>query len=80
MGAADAELGERVKAVIRRVPGSTLTADQVRAHVAATLAAFKVPEIVEFRDEMLPRSPAGKVLKNELRGQGGAVFAADAAH
>jgi len=80
IGVPDAELGERVKAVIRRVPGSKLTADEVRAHVGATLAAFKVPEIVEFRDEMLPRSPAGKVLKNELRGKGGAVFAADAAH
>ncbi|MFN8545424.1 MAG: AMP-binding protein [Candidatus Binatia bacterium] len=77
IGAPDPELGERVKAVIRRVPGSRLTAEEIRLHVAARLAAFKVPEIVEFRDAALPRSPAGKVLKNELRGQGGRVFAED---
>ncbi len=74
IGTPDAELGERVKAVVRRVAGSTLTDEAVRAHVAARLAAFKVPELVEFRDAPLPRSPAGKVLKNELRGQGGSVF------
>jgi len=79
IGAPDPELGERVKAVVRRVPGSRLTADELRTHVAARLAAFKVPEIVEFRDAPLPRSPAGKVLKNELRGRGGSVFAGDAA-
>jgi long-chain acyl-CoA synthetase len=77
IGVSDPELGERVKAVIRRVPGSRLTADEVRTHVAARLAAFKVPELVEFREDPLPRSPAGKLLKNELRGEGGGVFAAD---
>jgi len=80
IGTADAELGERVKAVVRRVPGSTLTADAVRTHVAARLAAFKVPDVVEFRDEPLPRSPAGKILKNALRGDGVAVFAPDSEH
>jgi acyl-CoA synthetase (AMP-forming)/AMP-acid ligase II len=78
IGAPDPDVGERVKAVIRRVRGSQLTADQVRAHVAARLASYKVPEIVEFRDAPLPRSPGGKVLKNALRGKGTAVFAPDA--
>ena len=40
----------------------------MRRHVAAHLASFKVPEIVEFTDEPLPRNPAGKLLKNVLRG------------
>ena len=52
----------------------------MRATWPRTLAAFKVPEFVEFRDEPLPRNPAGKVLKNELRGKGGSVFSAEAAH
>jgi steroid-24-oyl-CoA synthetase len=72
VGVADAELGERVKAVVRRVPGSELSAEAVRAHVAGHLARFKVPEIVEFTSEPLPRNAAGKLLKNLLRGQGGA--------
>ena len=44
------------------------------------LAAFKVPEYVEFRDEPLPRNPAGKILKQLLRGDASAsAFASDAA-
>jgi long-chain acyl-CoA synthetase len=60
-------LGEEVGAAIVRAPGSSLTADDVRAHVASRLAGFKVPAHVFFRDEPLPRNPAGKVLKRELR-------------
>ena len=40
----------------------------LRAHVAAHMASFKVPEFVEFCDDPLPRNPAGKILKNLLRG------------
>ena len=67
VGVPDAELGERVKAIVKRVAGSVLDAEAVRRHVAAHLASFKVPEIVEFTDQALPRNPAGKILKNLLR-------------
>ena len=60
-------LGEEVGAVVVLRAGSTVTADDLRAHVAARLAGFKVPAHVYFRDEPLPRNPAGKVLKRELR-------------
>jgi long-chain acyl-CoA synthetase len=60
-------LGEEVGAVVVPRPGAGLTADDVRAQVAARLAAFNVPTHVFFRDEPLPRNPAGKVLKRELR-------------
>jgi long-chain acyl-CoA synthetase len=68
VGVPDAELGERVKAIVKRVAGSTLDADAVRRHVAGHLASFKVPELVEFTEQALPRNPAGKILKNLLRG------------
>ncbi|HVM10014.1 MAG TPA: class I adenylate-forming enzyme family protein [Acidimicrobiales bacterium] len=64
-------LGEEVGAVVQLKPGAqgTATADDLRAHVAARLAAFKVPVHVWFVDDDLPRNPAGKVLKRELREQ-----------
>jgi long-chain acyl-CoA synthetase len=78
VGVPDAEFGERVKAIVKRIDGSTLDAGTVQGHVAANLARFKVPELVEFTDAPLPRNPAGKLLKNLLRGSGDVPFDADA--
>jgi long-chain acyl-CoA synthetase len=60
-------LGEEVGAVVQCKPGSLVTEDELKAHVAARLAAFKVPVQIWFRDDELPRNPAGKILKRELR-------------
>ena len=61
-------LGEEVKAVVQLKPGSSATVEDLRTHCSERLANFKVPEYVELRDEPLARNPAGKVLKNLLRG------------
>jgi long-chain acyl-CoA synthetase len=74
IGVPDPELGERVKAMVRLMPGASLDKEGVRRHVASRLAGFKVPELVEFRDSPLPRNPAGKILKDELRGRGSGAF------
>ncbi|MBW2316081.1 MAG: acyl--CoA ligase [Deltaproteobacteria bacterium] len=74
VGVPDAEFGERVKAIVRRVPGSELSESAARKQVADHLAAFKVPEFVEFIDHPLPRNAAGKILKNVLRGTGDVPF------
>ncbi|MET9516817.1 class I adenylate-forming enzyme family protein [Streptomyces sp. NPDC002994] len=60
-------LGEEVAAVVQLRPGATAGADELRAHVAKGLAAFKVPAHVLVRDEPLPRNATGKILKRELR-------------
>jgi long-chain acyl-CoA synthetase len=61
-------LGEEVGAVVQVRPGAEpVTADELRRFVAERLAAFKVPVRVWFRDDPLPRNPAGKILKRDLR-------------
>jgi long-chain acyl-CoA synthetase len=70
-------LGEEVKAVVQLREGATVTADELREFCAQHLANFKVPEYIEFRTEPLPRNPAGKVLKNLLRGGDSAFAASD---
>ncbi|MFI9269567.1 class I adenylate-forming enzyme family protein [Kitasatospora sp. NPDC052896] len=62
-------LGEEVAAVVRLRPGTRADAGELRGHVAARLAAFKVPAHVVFRGEALPRNATGKVLKRQLRGE-----------
>jgi len=64
------ELGEEVRAVIRLRDGATLEAEAVRAWVRETLAPFKAPRFVEFRETALPRNATGKLLKRVLRDEG----------
>jgi fatty-acyl-CoA synthase len=65
LGVEDERFGQRLRAVVVRREGAALSADDVRAHVKANLAGYKVPRDVEFVDE-LPRTSTGKVLKREL--------------
>jgi fatty-acyl-CoA synthase len=65
IGVSDDEFGQRLKAFVVREPDAELTADDVKSHVKANLARFKVPRDVEFL-ERLPRNATGKVLKREL--------------
>jgi long-chain acyl-CoA synthetase len=58
--------GESVKALVVLEPGARLTAEDVIAHCARTLARFKCPTAVEFVDS-LPHSATGKVSKGRLR-------------
>ncbi len=60
-------LGEEVAAAVMLRDGETLDADGLRAHLATHLASFKVPSVVVFTDEPLPRGATGKILKRELR-------------
>jgi steroid-24-oyl-CoA synthetase len=60
-------LGEEVAAVVVPRPGVPLTVEEVQQHVRERLAGFKVPSRVEIWTDPLPRNPAGKVLKRDLR-------------
>ena len=60
-----AYLGELVKAIVVPHEGEELTVPDIKGHCTERLASYKVPQFVEFIDE-LPRNPSGKVLKRML--------------
>jgi long-chain acyl-CoA synthetase len=64
--------GETVKALVVLAPGTAVDADELVTFARERLAGYKLPRSVEFVDE-LPHSPAGKVLKRELRARYGAA-------
>jgi long-chain acyl-CoA synthetase len=66
VGVPDSVMGEAVKAVIALKQGETATQEEIRRFCAEHLADYKVPKFVEFVAS-LPRNPAGKVVKAELR-------------
>jgi acyl-CoA synthetase (AMP-forming)/AMP-acid ligase II len=68
IGVPDAQWGEAVKAVVELNPGQSVTAEEVIALCKKRLGSVMAPKTVDFVDS-LPRSPAGKVLKKDLRQQ-----------
>ncbi len=70
IGVPDEKWGEVGRAVVVVKPGKELTEGEIIEHCRANLARYKVPRSVVFVDR-LPRNPAGKVVKGELRQMGG---------
>ncbi len=58
--------GETVKAFVVLRPGETATAEEIIDFCKSKLAIYKVPKIIEFREE-LPKSAVGKILRKILR-------------
>jgi len=67
IGVPDDRWGERVHAVLRFRPGTAATEDELTEHCNQLIAGYKRPRSFEFRQEPLPLSGAGKILKMELR-------------
>jgi long-chain acyl-CoA synthetase len=64
-GLPDRYRGETVKAYVVAADGADLTPEQVQEHCAERLSAYKVPKLVDFRDE-LPRTAVGKAMRRAL--------------
>jgi acyl-CoA synthetase (AMP-forming)/AMP-acid ligase II len=66
IGVEDEEFGQRLKAFVVIAAEKEADEDELKAHVKANLASYKVPREVELIDE-LPRNASGKILKRELQ-------------
>jgi long-chain acyl-CoA synthetase len=67
IGVPDEQWGERVHAIVRLKPGESVTEDALIEHCHTLIAGYKCPRSVTFREEPLPLSGAGKILKRALR-------------
>lgn len=67
VGVEDSKSGEAVKLVIVK-SDPNLTEAQVRAYCKEHMTRYKHPKTIEFRTQ-LPKSPVGKILRRELRGE-----------
>ena len=59
--------GEVPAAIVVRKPGSTLTADALIEFLQERLGKFKMPRVIEFTDDALPKTGTGKIRKMILR-------------
>lgn len=66
VGISDGMRGETLKAYVVPQPGETMSKADVVGWCRARLASYKVPRLVEFREE-LPKTIVGKVLRRALR-------------
>jgi long-chain acyl-CoA synthetase len=66
IGVPDERSGEAVKVVVVR-KDPALTEQALLEHCRQHLTGYKMPKIVEFRSEPLPKSNIGKILRRQLR-------------
>ncbi len=66
LGRSDEQWGEAVTAIVLARPGARLDVEELRAHCAGALAPYKVPKRFTLREEPLPRTRSGKLLRREL--------------
>jgi long-chain acyl-CoA synthetase len=66
IGAHDDKSGEVVKLIVVK-KDQALTEAELLAHCRKHLTAYKVPKLIEFRTEPLPKSNIGKILRRLLR-------------
>ncbi len=67
IGVPDETWGERVHAIVRLRPGMSASPEELIAHCHTLIANYKCPRSIDLREEPLPLSGAGKILKTELR-------------
>lgn len=69
VSAPDETWGEVPAAIVARKPGSALTSDALLDFLKERLGKFKLPKIIIFSEEPLPKTGTGKIRKLVLREQ-----------
>ena len=67
IGMPHADLGEEVRAVVFLKTGTSATEEEIRVFCKERMAAYKYPRIVTIREEELPKSATGKIMKRLLK-------------
>ncbi len=67
VAAPDERWGEVPAAIILRKPGTSLTAEELTLFLQERLGKFKMPRVIEFTDEALPKTGTGKIRKMVLK-------------
>jgi long-chain acyl-CoA synthetase len=66
-GIPDARWGEAVHAIVSMREGDPVTTQELIDHCRARIAGYKIPRTIDVQTTPLPKSGAGKLLKNVLR-------------
>ena len=67
VAAPDPKWGEIPVATVVLKPGEQLTNDQLVEFLEQRLAKFKLPRVIHFSEQQLPKTGTGKILKREIR-------------
>ncbi len=68
-GVPDEMTGEAVVAAVAIAPGEDLSEHELQTFVGGILASYKVPSVISVQWDKLPRNPAGKLLKAQIKQQ-----------
>jgi len=66
VGVPHPDWGQEVAAVVVVAPSSEVTVEELRAHVAARIARYKVPSRWRVTTEELPRNATGKIIRTRV--------------
>ena len=67
VAAPDAKWGEVPAAVVVVKPGQRLEKEELLAFLCERIAGFKLPRMIEFTPDPLPKTGTGKILKRQIR-------------
>jgi fatty-acyl-CoA synthase len=67
VAAPDPKWGEIPAATVVLKPGGVLTSEELLAFLEQRLAKFKLPRLIQFSEQQLPKTGTGKILKRGIR-------------